>query len=61
MLTIWFPLDKMDMLRSEIDVLKKIQHPNVIALVDLFETVKHVYLVTQLATGMRLSAIPAAI
>ncbi|KAJ3044362.1 hypothetical protein HDV00_002254 [Rhizophlyctis rosea] len=42
---------KDDMIRSEISILKKIQHPNIIALKDLYETTTHLYLVTDLATG----------
>ncbi|KND03276.1 CAMK/CAMK1 protein kinase [Spizellomyces punctatus DAOM BR117] len=42
---------KLEMLRMEVDVLKRINHPNVIGLCDIHETGTHVYLVTQLATG----------
>ncbi|KAJ3391187.1 hypothetical protein HDU84_006401 [Entophlyctis sp. JEL0112] len=38
-------------LRSEISILIKIQHPNLIGLEDYFETPLKVYLVMQLATG----------
>ncbi|TPX67590.1 hypothetical protein SpCBS45565_g03692 [Spizellomyces sp. 'palustris'] len=42
---------KLEMLKMEVDVLKRINHPNIIGLCDIHETGKHVYLVTQLATG----------
>ncbi|KAJ3300449.1 hypothetical protein HK104_000507 [Borealophlyctis nickersoniae] len=42
---------KEDMLRSEIAVLKKVHHPNIVTLHDLYETDSHIYLVTDLATG----------
>ncbi|KAJ3008568.1 hypothetical protein HKX48_008456, partial [Thoreauomyces humboldtii] len=42
---------KLDMLRTEIDVLKRVQHVNLVSLVDYFETDRHVYLVTALCSG----------
>jgi len=41
------------MIRNEISILKKVSqgHPNIITLVDYFETVNNLYLITELATG----------
>ncbi|KAI9100479.1 calmodulin dependent protein kinase [Phlyctochytrium arcticum] len=44
-------MGKLDMLRTEVDVLKRISHPNVISLCDIHETDKQVIIVTELATG----------
>ncbi|KAI8910027.1 calcium/calmodulin-dependent protein kinase type IV-like protein [Powellomyces hirtus] len=38
-------------LRTEVDVLKRITHPNIISLCECFENYRNVYLVTELATG----------
>ncbi|TPX33216.1 hypothetical protein SmJEL517_g03824 [Synchytrium microbalum] len=42
---------KDEMLRTEIQVLEMIDHPNIIGLRDKYETPSHMYLVTDLATG----------
>ncbi|KAJ1651551.1 Calcium/calmodulin-dependent protein kinase type I [Dispira simplex] len=44
---------KEHLLRSEVSIMRKISagHPNLLTLHDCFETVKHVYLVTELAEG----------
>ncbi|KAJ1959431.1 Calcium/calmodulin-dependent protein kinase type I, partial [Dispira parvispora] len=44
---------KEHLLRSEVSIMRKISagHPNILTLHDCFETVKHVYLVTELAEG----------
>lgn len=39
---------KKDMLQTEIDILQKVHHPNVVALKELFETSTHIYLVMEL-------------
>jgi len=39
------------MLTTELNVLKKVDHPNVVALHDLFETKNAVYIITDLASG----------
>src|SRR6266498_409077 len=39
------------MLITELNVLKKVNHPNVVTLHDLFETKKVVYIITDLASG----------
>jgi len=38
-------------LRTEVDILKKVKHPNIIALRDLYETSEKLYLVMELVTG----------
>jgi len=42
---------KKDMLQTEIDILQKVHHPNVVQLKELFETSTHIYLVMELVTG----------
>lgn len=41
----------LDRLQTEMDILKKVKHANIIALEDLFETADHFYIVTELVTG----------
>eukprot|EP00117_Sycon_ciliatum_P014602 scpid66984/ scgid14795/ Calcium/calmodulin-dependent protein kinase type 1D; CaM kinase I delta; CaM kinase ID; CaMKI-like protein kinase len=38
-------------LENEVAVLRRVSHPNIIALIELFECTKHVYLVMDLVTG----------
>ena len=38
-------------MRSEIEVLKRVRHPNIIGLIDIFESQSQVFLVCDLATG----------
>jgi len=38
-------------LKTEVDILKKVRHPNVVCLKDLFETKENLYLVMELVTG----------
>lgn len=40
-----------DSVVKEIDILKKLDHPNIISLIDMFESDSQYYLVIQLATG----------
>ncbi|CAB5361686.1 unnamed protein product [Rhizophagus irregularis] len=42
---------KEQMLTTELDVLKKVNHPHIVTLHDLFETNKAVYIITDLASG----------
>ncbi|CAI2167651.1 14242_t:CDS:2 [Funneliformis geosporum] len=42
---------KEQMLNSELDVLKKVNHPHIVKLHDLIETKKAVYIITDLASG----------
>jgi len=42
---------KPEMLTNEVEILLKIDHPNVIKLLDLFDTTETLYLVMELATG----------
>lgn len=42
---------KEDTLENEILILKQIEHPNIVALLDLFEDKSHVYLVIELVSG----------
>jgi len=43
--------EKKEMLEREVDILKRIQHPNIIAVCEIYETDKHLYLVMELAMG----------
>mmetsp|Transcript_9375 Transcript_9375/g.23719 ORF Transcript_9375/g.23719 Transcript_9375/m.23719 type:complete len:385 (+) Transcript_9375:108-1262(+) len=43
--------DKVDMLHAEIDVLRTIEHPNLVRLYDVHETAAKLYLVMELCTG----------
>lgn len=43
--------DKTDMIQSEVEILKKITHPNIVLLKDIFETSSVLYLVMELVTG----------
>jgi calcium-dependent protein kinase len=38
-------------LKREIQILKEVKHPNIIALIDVFEDAKYLHLVTELCTG----------
>ncbi|CAG8667940.1 41527_t:CDS:2 [Gigaspora margarita] len=42
---------KEQMLTTELDVLKQVDHPNLVTLHDLFETKDNVYIITDLASG----------
>eukprot|EP00834_Sanchytrium_tribonematis_P001840 NODE_48_length_31852_cov_1.054168.p7 type:complete len:605 gc:universal NODE_48_length_31852_cov_1.054168:16080-14266(-) len=42
---------KESMIQSEIEILKKVEHPNIIKLYDMFETSDKIYLVMELVTG----------
>lgn len=42
---------KEQMLNTELNVLKKVNHPNIVTLHDLFETKNAVYIITDLASG----------
>mmetsp|Transcript_33930 Transcript_33930/g.95459 ORF Transcript_33930/g.95459 Transcript_33930/m.95459 type:complete len:952 (+) Transcript_33930:178-3033(+) len=41
----------MDRLETEIEILKKVQHPNIICLKDIYDTSNYFYIVTELVTG----------
>ena len=43
--------DKQDMIHSEVEILKKIKHPNIISLIEMMETETHLYLVMELVVG----------
>jgi len=43
--------EKKEMLDREVDILKRIQHPNIIAVKEIYETSDFLYLVMELATG----------
>ncbi|PRP87025.1 calcium/calmodulin-dependent protein kinase type 1D [Planoprotostelium fungivorum] len=43
--------EKKEMLEREVDILKRIQHQHIIAVVEIYETSKHLYLVMELALG----------
>jgi serine/threonine protein kinase len=43
--------DKVQMLQAEIDVLRTIEHPNLVRLYDVHETAAKLYLVMELCTG----------
>lgn len=38
-------------LKYEIDILKNLDHPNIVRLFEVYEDEKHIYLVTELCTG----------
>mmetsp|Transcript_18465 Transcript_18465/g.36964 ORF Transcript_18465/g.36964 Transcript_18465/m.36964 type:complete len:504 (+) Transcript_18465:28-1539(+) len=42
---------KLDVLRREIDILKEVDHPNIIKLHEVYEDEKYLHLVTELCTG----------
>ena len=44
-------VSKIEVLKREIEILKEVKHPNIIALVDVFEDNKYLHLVTELCTG----------
>lgn len=41
--------EKKEMLQREVDILKRIQHPNIIAVVEIYETPKYLHLVMELS------------
>jgi len=43
--------NKPEMLKNEVEILKKLEHPNIIKLYDIFETETELYLVMELVTG----------
>ncbi|CAG8792589.1 5996_t:CDS:2, partial [Dentiscutata erythropus] len=43
--------DRQQMLTTELDVLKQVNHPNIVSLHDLYETKDAVYIITDLALG----------
>lgn len=42
---------KIEVLKREIEILREVKHPNIIALVDVFEDAKYLHLVTEVCTG----------
>lgn len=42
---------RLETLKREIDILRTMDHPNIIKLVDVFEDDKYLHLVTELCTG----------
>ena len=42
---------KIEVLKREIEILKEVNHPNIIKLVDVFEDQKYLHLITELCTG----------
>ena len=42
---------RLEVLKREIEILRKMDHPNIIQLVDVFEDEKYLHLVTELCTG----------
>lgn len=40
-----------DKLFAEMNILKKLDHPNILKLYELYEDSKHFYLITELCTG----------
>jgi len=43
--------EKKEMLDREVDILRRLQHPHIISVVEIFETDKFLYLVMELASG----------
>lgn len=52
-------VDKVEMLQAEIDVLRKIDHPNLVRLYEVHETAAKLYLVMELCTGGAMRALHA--
>lgn len=44
-------VSKIEVLKREIQILKEVKHPNIIALIAVFEDAKYLHLVTELCTG----------
>lgn len=44
-------VSKIEVLKREIEILKEVQHPHIIRLVDVYEDSKYLHLVTELCTG----------
>lgn len=44
-------VDKVKMLRAEVEILRSIQHPNIVRLFDIYESPHRLYLVMELLTG----------
>jgi hypothetical protein len=44
------PLD-IELVKQEIEILKMCQHPNLLRLLDVFENIEHIYIVTELLEG----------
>jgi calcium-dependent protein kinase len=42
---------ELERLKQEIEILKKLDHPNILKLYEIFEDEKRFYLVTELCTG----------
>jgi calcium/calmodulin-dependent protein kinase I len=42
---------KKEMIQTELDILQKVKHPNVVELKEMFETPTHIYLVMEIVTG----------
>jgi len=43
--------DKTEMIQNEVDILKRVKHPNIIELIDVIETPQKLYLTLELVTG----------
>lgn len=43
--------DKKDMLKAEVDILKNVEHPNIVLLKEMFETQSYIFLVMELISG----------
>ena len=48
--------DKTDMIQSEVEILKRITHPNIVELKEMFETSSVIYLVMELYVFLRVHA-----
>jgi len=44
-------MGKENMLNEEVSILQKVEHPNCVSMIEIFESPKHVYLVMELVTG----------
>mmetsp|Transcript_28162 Transcript_28162/g.65145 ORF Transcript_28162/g.65145 Transcript_28162/m.65145 type:complete len:521 (+) Transcript_28162:165-1727(+) len=44
-------VSKIEVLKREIEILKEVNHPNIIKLIDVFEDQKYLHLITELCTG----------
>jgi calcium-dependent protein kinase len=44
-------VSKIEVLKREIEILKEVKHPNIIALIEVYEDERYLHLITELCTG----------
>eukprot|EP01104_Vermistella_antarctica_P017521 TRINITY_DN6213_c0_g1_i1.p1 TRINITY_DN6213_c0_g1~~TRINITY_DN6213_c0_g1_i1.p1 ORF type:complete len:517 (-),score=183.77 TRINITY_DN6213_c0_g1_i1:30-1580(-) len=47
----WHMAKTREQIQREVEILRKVQHPNVISIIDIFDTGRHLFLILELATG----------